>query len=570
MSPVPTLAPLSPFGVVARFPAGTRFVDLGADQIHAWVQEHRVVVLRGLVPPSKRELPLWGQRLGPLLAWPFGSVNELRPDPEKRNYLYTNRAVPLHWDGAFVDEVPRYLFFHCVQVDPGDDPSPDGGETTFVDTTRLWAEASSEERAGWRALRFGYETAKVVHYGGSVERALVQPHPVTGEPTLRFAEPVDDLNPVWVRARGLDEAASRALVADLAARLNEPSRVLAHAWEQDDVVIADNDALLHGRRAFAGTARRHLRRVNVLHARSGLVASLHAALRIRRPEFWPAEIPIAVVPLLLLGGHRSLSPTQLGLLALLFAALFHVGDMVNCLVDRDLDAVYKTHLSEAVRTLGERHVRWQIGLTAVFALAVASALAVLLGRPLLVPLTVAGLLLGHQYSAGPLRLKTRGLWQMPALMAALFVGPMSLVIAAVGRWPSLAVVTTVLGYAAMQEGILLVNTAEDLAEDREAGLVTSALALGAPRIAPVALVCLLGGGALTTVALSRWAPSAALPLLLVVLAVAIDLVRLLARTWGRPPLAIEAEIKRAARRVPAWITGTAVATAVGAALATGG
>jgi len=39
---------------------------------------------------------------------------------------------------------------------------------------------------------------------------------------------------------------------------------LAHHWRTGDIVIADNHALLHGRRAFKQDAKRHLRRVNIL------------------------------------------------------------------------------------------------------------------------------------------------------------------------------------------------------------------------------------------------------------------------------------------------------------------
>ena len=128
---------LEPFGVVVRVASGTEWESLDVAQIHAWVAEHKILVLRGLSPFDKPTLPLAARRLGPLQAWAFGSVNELKPDKEAKNYLYTRGAVPLHWDGAFAGRVPRYLFFHCVSA-----PSLEGGETVFVDTTRVWAEAA--------------------------------------------------------------------------------------------------------------------------------------------------------------------------------------------------------------------------------------------------------------------------------------------------------------------------------------------------------------------------------------------------------------------------------------------
>ena len=62
--------------------------EFDADTIHAWVAEHRVVVFRGLRPFEKVDMPAVARRLGPLLAWPFGAINELVPAPDAQNYLY--------------------------------------------------------------------------------------------------------------------------------------------------------------------------------------------------------------------------------------------------------------------------------------------------------------------------------------------------------------------------------------------------------------------------------------------------------------------------------------------------
>ena len=51
-----------------------------------------------------------------------------------------------------------------------------------------------------------------------------------------------------------------------------------------------------------------------------------------------------------------------------FFLLFAFGDMINCLADRDLDAIYKPHLSQAVYGLGVRFVTFQIVATAAVAL----------------------------------------------------------------------------------------------------------------------------------------------------------------------------------------------------------
>src|SRR5688572_33201239 len=87
---------------------------------------------------------------------------------------------------------------------------------------------------------------------------------------------------------------------------------------------------------------------------------LRYMLRIRRVEFRIAEIPIVAIPLLILLHDTSpLKTFSLWEGIFIFFLLFAFGDMINCLADRDLDAVYKPHLSEAVYGLGVRFVTFR-------------------------------------------------------------------------------------------------------------------------------------------------------------------------------------------------------------------
>src|SRR5215831_13722449 len=117
-------------------------------------------------------------------------------------------------------------------------------------------------------------------------------------------------------------------------------------------------------------------------------------LRIRRVEFRVAEIPIVLIPILLLIRDTAVLKTFYfweGIFV--FFLLFAFGDMINCLADRDLDAVYKPHLSEAVYGLGVPLVTFQVVASAVVALALTAHLAWQLNRWLLVPLVAVGLML---------------------------------------------------------------------------------------------------------------------------------------------------------------------------------
>jgi len=287
-------------------------------------------------------------------------------------------------------------------------------------------------------------------------------------------------------------------------------------------------------------------------------------LRIRRIEFRIAEIPILVIPLMLL--LRDTAPFKTFTFwegIFVFFLLFAFGDMINCLADRDLDAVYKPHLSEAVYGLGVGFVTFQVIASALLALALTAHLAWQLNRWLLVPMVAIGLLLGAAYSVKPLQLKGRGLAQVFCLWLIIFVGPMLFIGLLVSARPSPSVLAFAAAFGALQMGIVLVNTAEDYPEDLEAHIRTSIVSLGLHRgIALAFWLTLIGavGAVVTLLDLFRlrsvgttWFPL----LLPAVIACAYVLLAIwkLNRTIGHQSLAVAIQtVKVAARRVPIWLT----------------
>ena len=119
-SPAPAglaLDRLEPFGLVVTAPRGGSVVAAVAPAtLERWVAEHRLVVLRGFAPLEGAALPAFCETLGELLAWEFGAVNQLEARSGAQNYIYTRRAVPLHWDGAFAGRAPRLIVFHCDEA----------------------------------------------------------------------------------------------------------------------------------------------------------------------------------------------------------------------------------------------------------------------------------------------------------------------------------------------------------------------------------------------------------------------------------------------------------------------
>lgn len=255
------LEQLSPFGSIVRADVPeTDLSVLSVSFVKELIDEHRVVTFRGFAPLEGNSFPEFCKKFGELLEWDFGSVNDLVVHEQPRNYLYTNRAVPFHWDGAFVNQAPHYIIFHC-DLAPADGC---GGETLFCDTTRLLDHAASEQRELWKQIVITYSTEKIVHYGGTFTSPLITQHPLKQIPVVRYAEPVLDLNPVSLEIEGVAQKDQPEFIRDMNRRLRETHSCYSHQWIAGDVVIADNYTLLHGRQAFSPGCLRHIRRVNVL------------------------------------------------------------------------------------------------------------------------------------------------------------------------------------------------------------------------------------------------------------------------------------------------------------------
>lgn len=255
-----TACNLYPFGMEITAAQPISPETIGVTVLKDWIARQRYVLLRGFAPLSTDAMMQLARSLGQPLEWEFGAINELVAKSDAKNYIYTTVAVPFHWDGAFVGKIPYYILFSC-EVAP---PENSGGETIFCDGAKVLAGAPHEKRALWKATSVTYSTDRVVHYGGSFTSPMVAPHPVSGEETLRFAEPVHDLNPVQLEISRMTPQQSNALINEMADLLRKPEYCAAHAWRAGDVLIADNHALLHGRNAFVHAAQRHIRRINIL------------------------------------------------------------------------------------------------------------------------------------------------------------------------------------------------------------------------------------------------------------------------------------------------------------------
>ncbi|HEX2133646.1 MAG TPA: UbiA family prenyltransferase [Actinophytocola sp.] len=297
------------------------------------------------------------------------------------------------------------------------------------------------------------------------------------------------------------------------------------------------------------------------------------SVRIRRVEYLPVMLAIYLIPTLLsVGSAATLATVDFALVIVMALSVMHFIDMTNAYADRDVDAVYKTRLSESVYGLGLRNVRWQIALTGVGVLVLATYHTVRTGHWDLLPLVAFTLYLGAQYSIPPLHLKNSGAWQIPGLAAVLIWLPMLIVVRAVPGELSWPVLAAIVGFGVNQVGIVLVNTAEDWPEDEAFDIRTCVRALGLSRAMATATGMIAVGG--STVCLSVLAIGGPhIGLVPMVAAIGFALVHV-TRTWrGVRGKAVEdalAFLRPRAKLVPLLVATTGWGTVLAAASVLGG
>lgn len=224
------------------------------------LKKHKLIRIPNHTVKNNHEIIQFAKQLGCLLKWDFGYINELKLDPTKKNYLYSNQKVPFHWDGAFYKS-PYLMIFHCIKAPE----KQAGGETLFTDSIKLLNALSDEMRSLLEKATLTYQTSKEVHYGGCISISPICQHPILNEQTLRFAEPVaTNLNPVSLSISGIEDNAAQWLLNTIQKMLYQKAYCYQHAWQDNELIIADNHALLHGRNAFKYNSLRHIKRVQVL------------------------------------------------------------------------------------------------------------------------------------------------------------------------------------------------------------------------------------------------------------------------------------------------------------------
>ncbi|MET0659248.1 MAG: TauD/TfdA family dioxygenase [Steroidobacteraceae bacterium] len=238
----------------------------------AW-RQHHLILVRGrpiTLEQQRRLCEVFGsisqQTGGEVLAarTSFGEQKEMYISNSRPEGVAREGAILLHQDHCFTDAPLLGLSLYAEEC------TRSGGQTVFSNA-QLAAEQlmpSVRDRvAALRALHVidpgrdeGTERFRVSNIGPNGVRAehpVLLPHPQTGEPILYVNELLTD------SIVGLSPDDSETLLTELCGYLSDERMQYEHEWQPYDLLIWDNMSLQHGRRPFASTERRSLRRLQI-------------------------------------------------------------------------------------------------------------------------------------------------------------------------------------------------------------------------------------------------------------------------------------------------------------------
>jgi alpha-ketoglutarate-dependent taurine dioxygenase len=203
--------------------------------------------------PSDEEAILDAMQLvGRVIETNYGLVFDVRSVPQPENLAYSDLGLGLHTDNPYRDPVPGFQALHALLA------SPDGGDSVFADGYAL---AEHLRRIDPDAFALLTRVPVPFHYRSKdaelhAERPLIQLS-CSGEVT---AVHYNSRSIAPLRLASRDVTAFYAAYRRFAGLLRDPRFQLRMRLADGDLVVFDNQRILHGRTAFSSAKHaRHLR-----------------------------------------------------------------------------------------------------------------------------------------------------------------------------------------------------------------------------------------------------------------------------------------------------------------------
>ncbi|MBN9743524.1 hypothetical protein DMP23_20995 [Amycolatopsis sp. A1MSW2902] len=181
------------------------------------------------------------------------------PDPEK---VITGRSqLPLHTDGALVGSSPKFIVLYCHAFE-----QPEGSGCTEVCIQRDFLQTATPGQQRVLAGEWEYFVTDASHFPDVANRWISVPATLPGSlgPRLNLAMPFGGDPAGWqVRLPGVSAERSREALRELEARMRATASFYTHEWAAGDLLVLDNELVLHGRTSIRAGGRRHLFRGQV-------------------------------------------------------------------------------------------------------------------------------------------------------------------------------------------------------------------------------------------------------------------------------------------------------------------
>ncbi|MCB9729790.1 MAG: TauD/TfdA family dioxygenase [Deltaproteobacteria bacterium] len=208
-----------------------------------------LVRLRG-VPHERGEVARTAERFGHVRATNYGRIFDVASVPDATHLAYTDVALALHTDNPYRDPVPGVQLLHCLES------SARGGDSVMVDGVTLAERLRAEAPDALEVLR----TTPVPFRYRDATCDLRREHPMLrldAAGTLVAIHFNDrSMEPLRLAPERLD--AFYAAFRRLDALTRDPALRLVFRLEPGDLVVFDNERILHGREAFDGQTGRRL------------------------------------------------------------------------------------------------------------------------------------------------------------------------------------------------------------------------------------------------------------------------------------------------------------------------
>ena len=199
--------------------------------------------------PAILEAPSWAGRI---CETNYGRVFDVQAVPQPENLAYSDLGLGLHTDNPYREPVPGFQILHALVA------APDGGESLFADGLAIAAHLRGSDPRAFdvltrTAVPFLYRSAETELYA---ERPLIQL--TCGGDVSAVHYNSRSIAPLRLGAGEAD--AFYAAYRRFAALLRDPRFHLKFKLHDGDLVMFDNQRILHGRTPFSSAKYpRHLR-----------------------------------------------------------------------------------------------------------------------------------------------------------------------------------------------------------------------------------------------------------------------------------------------------------------------